>query len=66
MAKDMSYEEKQRLFEEQQFKKRWAKYLKLSPIFCKISDKVGRGSRCNTKGPKKEITIAVNSKKKKK
>lgn len=66
MAKDMSYEEKQKLFEEQQFKKRWAKHLKLSPMFCKISNEVGKGPRCNTKGPKKEVSVIVDTKNKKK
>ena len=62
----MSYEEKQRLFEEQQFKKRWAKYLKLNPIVSKLSKEVGKAPKCNIKGPKKEVNIAMNNNKKKK
>ena len=64
--KELSYEEKQKLFEEQMFKKKWAKHLKLSPMLCKISSNVGRASKCNVKGPKKEIAITVDSKGKKK
>ena len=63
----MDQEQKQRLFEEQMFKKRWAKHLKLSPIICKLSKNVGKAPKCNTKGPKKEVSVQIdNSKKKKK
>lgn len=62
----MTQEEKQKLFEEMQFKKAWTKHLKLSPMFSKISNNVGRTPKCNTKGPKKEVTVIVDSKKKKK
>lgn len=62
----MTLEEKQRLFEEQQFKKRWAKHLKLCPMLNKISNTIGKAPKCNTKGPKKKVTIIVDSKKKKK
>lgn len=64
--KELSYEEKQRLFEEQLFKKKWAKHLKLSPIFHKLSKNIGKAPKCNTKGPKKEIAVTVDSKGKKK
>ena len=66
--KELSYEEKQRLFEEQLFKKKWAKYLKLSPMLSTISKNVGKAPKCNTKGPKKEVPVVVdnNNKKKKK
>lgn len=63
---EVSYEEKQKLFEEQLFKKKWAKHLKLSPIFSKISKNVGKASKCNSKGPKKEVTVILDNKKKKK
>ena len=64
--KETSYEEKQKLFEEQLFKKKWAKHLKLSPIFSKISKNVGKAPKCNSKGPKKEVTVILDNKKKKK
>lgn len=64
--KELSYEEKQRLFEEQLFKKKWAKYLKLSPIFHKLSKNIGKAPKCNVNGPKKEIAVTVDSKGKKK
>lgn len=64
--KELSYEEKQKLFEEQMFKKKWAKHLKLSPMFCKVSNNVGKASKCNIKGSKKEAAIIVDSKGKKK
>lgn len=63
---EVSYEEKQKLFEEQLFKKKWAKYLKLSPIESKIDRLVGKSSKCNSKGPKKEVTVILDNKKKKK
>ena len=64
----MDQEQKQKLLEEQMFKKRWAKYLKLSPITWKLSKNVGKAPKCNTKGPKKEVLVVVdnNNKKKKK
>lgn len=62
----MTQEEKQKLFEELQFKKKWAKHLKLSPMLSKISKNVGKASKCNIKGPKKETQVTVDSKKKKK
>lgn len=63
---EMSYEEKQRLFEEQLFKKKWTKHLKLSPMLSKISKTVGKAPKCNTKGPKKEVSVIVDTKGKKK
>ena len=62
----MTQEEKQKLFEELQFKEKWAKHLKLSPVLSKISKNVGKASKCNIKGPKKETQVVVDSKKKKK
>ena len=62
--KELSYEEKQHLFEEQLFKKKWAKYLKLSPILITISKNVGKAPRCNTKEPKKEVAVVVDTKNK--
>lgn len=64
--KELSYEEKQRLFEEQLFKKKWAKHLKLSPVFHKLSKNIGKAPKCNVNGPKKEIAVTVDSKGKKK
>ena len=64
--KELSYEEKQRLFEEQLFKKKWAKHLKLSPIFHKLSRNIGKAPRCNTKEPKKEVAVVVDTKNNKK
>ena len=64
--KELSYEEKQRLFEEQLFKKKWAKHLKLSLIFHKLSKNIGKAPKCNVNGPKKEIAVTVDSKGKKK
>ena len=64
--KELSYEEKQRLFEEQLFKKKWAKHLKLSPIFYKLSKNIGKAPKCNANSPKKEIAVTVDSKGKKK
>lgn len=64
--KELSYEEKQRLFEEQLFKKKWAKHLKLSPIFHKLSKNIGKAPKCNVNGLKKEIAVTVDSKGKKK
>lgn len=61
----MTQEEKQKRFEEQQFKKKWAKRLKLSPMPNKISANVGRAPRCNSSTTKKEVSLAVASKKKK-
>lgn len=62
----MDQEQKQKLFEEQMFKKRWAKHLKLSPIVKNLSKEVGKDSKCNVKGPKKEVAVIVDTKKKKK
>jgi len=62
----MTQEEKQKLFEELSFKRVWGKHLKLSPMLSKISNNVGRAPKCNVKGPKKEATVIVDSKKKKK
>lgn len=53
----MDQEQKQKLLEEQAFKKRWAKYLKLSPITWKLSKDVGKAPKCNTKGPKKKFLL---------
>ena len=64
--KELSYEEKQHLFEEQLFKKKWAKHLKLSPVFHKLSKNIGKAPKCNANGPKKEIAVTVDSKGKKK
>lgn len=66
----MEPEQKQKLFEELMFKKKWGKHLKLSPIEKNISKNVGRAPKCNTKGPKKEVglqvaPVAANGKKKK-
>lgn len=61
-----SYEEKQRKFEEQQFKKRWGNFLKKCPSVESVSANVGRAPACNTRGPKKEIAVTVDNKKKKK
>jgi len=62
----MDQELKQKLFEELMFKKKWAKHLKLSPIISKLSKNVGKAPKCNTKGPKKEVAVIVDTKKKKK
>ena len=62
----MDQELKQKLLEEQMFKKRWAKHLKLSPIVAKLSKSVGKAPKCNTKKHKKEITVHIDKKKKKK
>lgn len=62
----MDQEQKQKMLEEQMFKKKWAKHLKLSPILCKISKEVGKAPKCNTKGPKKEVPVQIDNKKKKK
>lgn len=62
----MDQELKQKLFEEQMFKKKWAKFLKLSPIESKLSKNVGRAPKCNSNGPKKEVPVVVDTKKKKK
>ena len=35
-------------------------------MLSKISNNVGRAPKCNVKGPKKEVTVIVDSKKKKK
>ena len=62
----MTNEEKQRLFEDQMFKKKWAKHLKLSPLVYCLSKEVGKAPACNTRGPKKEVQVVVDNKKKKK
>ena len=62
----MTDEEKKRAFEEQLFKKKWAKYLKLSPLVHKLSKNVGKAQKCNTKGPKKEVPVMVDNKNNKK
>lgn len=62
----MDQELKQKLLEEQMFKKRWAKHLKLSPIIAKLSKSVGKAPKCNTKGPKKEVPVVVDNNNKKK
>ena len=64
--KELSYEEKQRLFEEQLFKKKWVKYLKLSPMLSTISKNVGKAPRCNVQEPKKEVAVVVDTKNNKK
>lgn len=61
----MDQEQKQKLFEEEQFKKKWAKHLKLSPIIRNLSNNVGKAPKCNTKGPKKEVSVQIDTKKKK-
>lgn len=62
----MTDEEKKRAFEEQLFKKKWAKYLKLSPFVHKLSKNVGKASKCNTRGPKKESLATADNKNNKK
>lgn len=62
----MTDEEKKRAFEEQLFKKKWAKYLKLSPLVHKLSKNVGKAQKCNTKDPKKEVPVTVDNKNNKK
>lgn len=62
----MDQEQKQKLLEEQTFKRNWAKHLKLSPIVEKISKNIGKAPKCNTKGPKKEVSVVIDTKKKKK
>jgi len=64
----MTDEEKKKNFEEQQFKKKWGKYLKLSPIIYnnKLNPNIGKAPKCNTKGPKKETSVVIETKKKKK
>ena len=62
----MDQELKQKLLEEQMFKKKWAKHLKLSPIVAKLSKSVGKAPKCNTKGPKKEVPVQIDNNKKKK
>ena len=47
-------------------RKKWAKHLKLSPIFHKLSKNIGKAPKCNVNGPKKEIAVTVDSKGKKK
>ena len=64
--KELSYEEKQRLYEEQLFKKKWAKYVKLSPMLSTIAKNVGKAPRCNTKESKKEVAVVVDTKNNKK
>lgn len=61
----MDLEQKQKLLEEEIFKKKWAKHLKLSPIVDRLSKNVGKAPKCNKNGPKKEVSIAVDTKKKK-
>lgn len=64
----MTDEEKRKLLEEQQFKKKWGKYLKLSPIIYnhKLNPNIGKAPKCNTKGPKKETPVVIDTKNKKK
>ena len=62
----MDQEQKQKMLEEQMFKKKWAKHLKLSPMLWKVSNDVGKAPKCNTKGPKKEVSVQIDNKKKKK
>ena len=64
--KELSYEEKQKLFQEQQFKKKWAKYLKLCPILPDLSNNIGKAPKCNVKGPKKEVAVVIDNKNNKK
>lgn len=61
----MDLEQKQKLLEEEIFKKKWAKHLKLSPIVDRLSKNVGKAPKCNKNGIKKEVSIAVDTKKKK-
>ena len=62
----MDQELKQKLLEEQMFKKRWAKHLKLSPIVAKLSKSVRKAPKCNKKEHKKEIPVQIYNNKKKK
>lgn len=55
---------KKATFEELQFKKTWAKLLKLSPIEKNLSRNVGRAPKHSVKV--KEINISVDTKGKKK
>lgn len=61
----MDLEQKQKLLEEEIFKKKWAKHLKLSPIISRLSKNVGKAPTCNKNGHKKEVSIAVDTRKKK-
>lgn len=47
-------------FEEAQFKKRWAKHLKLSPIYSRLKANVGRAPKCGSHAG--EIKVAVDTK----
>lgn len=59
-------EDKKKKFEELMFKKRWSDFLKKCPITSNLHKNIGKAPACNTKGPKKEIIVAVDNKKKKK
>lgn len=62
----MTDEDKKKAFEEMQFKKRWGNFLKKCPTLANIHKNIGKAPSCNTRGPKKEATVTVDSKKKKK
>lgn len=53
-------------FEEAQFKKRWAKHLKLSPIYSNLKANVGRAHKCGSKGGVVNVTVDTKSTNKKK
>ena len=61
----MTDDEKKKKFEELLFKKKWAKYCKLAPRLDIVKSTVGKAPKCNIKGPKKEVTVIVDNKKKK-
>lgn len=61
----MTDEEKKKSFEEQQFRKRWGNFLKKCPTVNTVSKNVGKAPACNTKGPKKEVSVTPSNKKKK-
>lgn len=61
----MTFEEKQKAFEEQQFKKRWGNFLKKCPNIESVSRDVGKAPACNTKVKQPKADIGAQKPKKK-
>ena len=64
MAKENTIDEKQKAFEEMMFKKKWHKYLKLSPLLNHLSKDVGKGPKCGVGKKKVEPVKEIKGRKK--
>ena len=61
----MTDEEKKKIFEEQQFKKRWGNFLKKCPSINTVASNVGKAPTCNTKVKQPKADVSAQKSKKK-